>query len=271
MATEVNEVQEQRDLQLSKISLRQLDDWLPRTERGGWTVEPRSPLAGDDRKSDPFHISHAVASTLLVAVDHAHALQRLMEGCTKCSPHEVTFLLNSYYSLMRGALENASRAVWLLAPDTRPERVLRRLRLQAGNVVNSDTAASVGGTSMPKPLAVRLDRIKEIAARTAVDEVQAVRPPGNREIVRAAGRYIGGKEETADHAEFLWRACSGAAHGDAWAGLSLHDKEILDRANGVVTTHMTASTRGVTTITTETFTVIDSAFWLLDLRNRPPY
>ena len=182
----------------------------------------------------------------------------------------MTFLLNSYYTLVRGALENASRAVWLLAPDVRPERILRRLRLQAGNVINSDQAASAMGSSMPKSRTDRLDRVREIAARAGVDADQAIRRPGSGEIVKAAGNYIGG-DDAAKHIETLWRACSGAAHGDVWAGLSLHDRNIVATTGNVATTRFTVATHLFTTFLTETFAVIDVAHGLFDHRNQSLY
>jgi hypothetical protein len=182
----------------------------------------------------------------------------------------MTFLLNSYYTLVRGALENAARAVWLLAPDVRPERILRRLRLQADNIINSDRAASAMGSSMPKTRADRLDRVRQIAARAGVNADQAVRRPKPSEIVRVAGHYIGG-DDAAGHIETLWRACSGAAHGDVWAGLSLHDRDIVATTDNVATTRFTVATHLFTTFLTETFAVIDVAHSLFDYRNRSPY
>lgn len=264
--------EEQRDLRLLKKSLTNVEGWLTRGARPDWAaVAPGSPLAGDDKKADPFQVSHAVASAIHVAVEHADALRRLIEGCETCSPGQMTFGLNSYYSLLRGALENAARAVWLLAPDSRQERVLRRLRMQADNIWNSDKAARAMGTTMPKPRETRLDRVREIAVRAGLDAELAVKRPNNLEIVRAAGGCIGGDEETALHTEALWRACSGAAHGDVWAGLSMHNKDIVDQAGNVATLQMTAATHLLTTVTTETFAVIDMAHRLFDLRSRSPY
>jgi hypothetical protein len=102
-----------------------------------------------------------------------------------------------------------------------------------------------------------------------------VKRPNNVEIIHAAGTHIGGDEiggdEAALHTEVIWRACSGAAHGDTWAGLSMHGKDIVNQTGNVATLQMTAATPLLTTITTETFTVIDAAHTLFDLRNRSPY
>lgn len=271
MTTGADQDKEQRNLRRLKRSLGEVDSWLARASRRDWAATvPGSPLAGDDKKADPFHVSHAVASAIHVAVDHADTLRRLIEGCGTCNPGQMTFGLNSYYSLLRGGLENAARAVWLLAPDSRPERILRRLRLQADNVWNSDKAARAMATTMTKPRETRLDRVREIAVRAGLDAQLAVKGTTNVEIIHAAGAYIG-DDEGALHAEAIWRACSGAAHGDTWAGLSMHDKDIVSQAGNVATLQMTAATHLLTTITTETFTVINTAHRLFDLRNRSPY
>ncbi len=246
-----------------------VDQWLPRIEgERRMLVSAGSPLAGDDRWADPFQVSHAVSSALVVAVDHVHCLRRAVNGCADCAPNEVTLLLNSYYSLLRGAMENAARVVWLLAPEQRSERVLRRLRLQAGNVIQSDAVCEAGGFPRNKSKADRLKRVEEIAQRSGISAAAAVKPPTNREIVRAAGEFIA---RDAGHAEVVWRACSAAAHGDTWALLSLHDRQVSDQVNDVVTVQTTASTRVLTTMVVEALGVIKSAFVLRDVRNRPPY
>ncbi|ONI88198.1 hypothetical protein ALI144C_07015 [Actinosynnema sp. ALI-1.44] len=247
-----------------------VDPWLRRSGPDDCKVNGGSPLAGDDAKTDPFQVSHAVISSISVAVDHAHALRRLTAGCETCAPDEMTFLLNSYYSLLRGGLENAARAIWLLESNTRPERVTRRLQLQADNIANSDTASRLFGTSMPRPKTVREQRLKEIALRAGVDPAAALKRPTNKAVVEAAGRFVGGPAGV-DHVHGLWRICSGAAHGDTWAGLSLNEREIIEQEDGVVLAKLTAGIHVLAVLTKETFTLIDAAHRLFDLRNRPPH
>lgn len=271
MTASVDDEQEQRDLRVLKKSLAAVDGWLTRGNTPHWAATtPGSPLAGDDKKADPFQVSHAVVSAIGVAVDHADALRRLVEGCGTCTPGRMNLGLNSYYSLLRGAIENAARAIWLLAPEGRPERILRRLRLQADNVRNSDKVAQAMDTTMSKSREVRLGRVREIAVRAGLDAQRAVERLNNVDIVRTAGAYVGG-DDAVRHTEVLWRACSGAAHGDVWAGLSMHDKNVVDRDGNVATIQMTASTHLLATVTSETFTVVEAAHRLFDLRNRPLY
>jgi hypothetical protein len=110
-----------------------------------------------------------------------------------------------------------SSMFWLLGPEKRSERVLRTLRLQADNVANSDAVAQKLPYGPSKPKAQQTARVKEIAARAGLPPGKAVASIGYGEIVRYAGDFVANE---ADHVEFLWRACSGAAHGDTWATLS---------------------------------------------------
>ena len=249
-------------------SLIRVTDWVDRVGKGTLSASVGSPLAGDDRRSAPFHVSHAAAASLGVAVDHVHCLRRSIEGCVECNPHQVTLLLNSYYSLLRGAMENAARVVWMLAPDQRTERVLRRLRLQADNVMQSDGFCEAGGFPPNKPKADRLNRLKEIAVQAGVSPADAIKPVGNRQVIRAAGQHIA---DDPAHAEVLWRACSAASHGDTWAALSLHERRIDSQDDDMVNLRTAASIRVLTTVVTETMAVITAAFALCDKRNQPPY
>jgi hypothetical protein len=259
---------EQEDLRLLRETLGKVDNWLNRSDQDRWKVNKGSPLFGDDAKTEPFHTSHAVISSISVAVDHAHALRRLTNGCETCTPTEMTFLLNSYYSLLRGGLENSARAIWLLEPASRQERVLRRLRLQTDNVGNSDTAMGLLGVPRPRPRHVREQRVREVAVQAGVNPAEASKRPNNTAVMEAAGRHIGGPG-CVDQAVGLWRMCSGAAHGDVWAGLSLHDREIIEQDGGVAVAKLTAGIHVLAVVTAETFAMIDAAHDLFDLRNRP--
>jgi len=86
-----------------------------------FAVSPGSSLAGDDRASDPYHVSHAVQMCIVAGVDHLHAMKSLLIDLN---------VLHSAapFTLVRGALEILSSAFWILHPakrDLRVERVLR--------------------------------------------------------------------------------------------------------------------------------------------------
>lgn len=71
-----------------------------------WDVAAGSPLAGDDRVSNPWYTSHAAANALSAAVDHLHALSVLV--CEARVLHT-----NADFTLARCCLENAAIAIWI--------------------------------------------------------------------------------------------------------------------------------------------------------------
>ncbi|MER7850320.1 hypothetical protein ABTZ03_41045 [Kitasatospora sp. NPDC096077] len=95
-----------------------LAQYEPLRERP-WTLPPGSPLAGDDAKTDPYQVSHSAQHAIQAAVDHLHRLRSSLSQYE--NPERPTLLLHSYgsFTLLRGALENGARTVWLLAPTTR--------------------------------------------------------------------------------------------------------------------------------------------------------
>ena len=133
---------EQQHLRQLKQLFPIVDKLLARTDGRERALRPApgTDLAEDDRLSAPYHVSHAVARAQMVSVDHLHALRRMTEDCSVCVPNGMTFQVTAHWALLRAALENACRAIWLLGPESRSERVLRALRLQADNIEKSDTA-----------------------------------------------------------------------------------------------------------------------------------
>jgi len=132
------------------------------------------------------------------------------------------------YSFARAALENASAAVWLLAPDDRGERILRRLRFAATDIRGGEEAKRLIGATGPKTEAERLDEVRALARRRGVDEKTAVKPARYSEIVKAAGDT----RPAVGMVPYLitWRMCSGRAHGDFWTTINVLSREELPGA-----------------------------------------
>jgi hypothetical protein len=83
---------------------------------------PGSAMAGDDSRLPGFPPSTLIVSSLDVAIEQIHALSVLFIDAQLAHPHVPL-------TLLRASLEDASRALWLIAPDSRPERLLRALRV----------------------------------------------------------------------------------------------------------------------------------------------
>jgi hypothetical protein len=201
-----------------------VEQWAARTGEYPADVQPGSRLAGDDDVLRPFHMSHAAQSALVQAVDHLHCLRSaVVEAKT----------LHTYapFTLVRGALENASTAVWLLQPDVNETRHGRRLQLamkdaeyrrQVDDLVSTASAAEEG-----KLYEARREQYLLAADRAGVARTRLTRAPGFERIVREAG------EATVIGSEIplvMWKACSGIAHGQMWAGLSMLTREQVEVA-----------------------------------------
>ncbi|MEU4781039.1 hypothetical protein [Micromonospora sp. NPDC023633] len=202
--------------------LDRIDPWLKRLDPDGPRERPqeRSTLSRDNKETDPHQLSQAAWHALSHAVDHLHCLRTLLKDAQ---------VMHMYapYSLARAALENASAAVWLLAPDDRAERILRRLRFAALDIRGSESAMKLLGATGPKTEAERRDELKAIAKRRGVDEREAVKHVSYAEIVQAAGDAMpsGNKPYL-----LTWKICSAIAHGDLWATLNVVSLEELPGA-----------------------------------------
>lgn len=91
--------------------LGEAEAWAARTSADAARLRPApgSSLRGDDDQVFPYSLSHAVWDALDHAVDHLTCLQALLRDARvihRFAP----------YALVRGALENACAAVWMLEP-----------------------------------------------------------------------------------------------------------------------------------------------------------
>ena len=200
------------------------------------TPDRGSSLAGDDRDTEPFQISHAATTAIGVAIDHLHCLLQSVVSGAGTPDVKITTRPWALYSLLRGAIENAATAIWLLAPATRGERLTRRVRLGLQDARHADDVLKLMGRT-PERVAQALVDLAPIA-----DKANFVLPPKGgslpaSEIVREAGASF---DLGADDALLVWRACSGIAHGDTWALTSLPTHEVLnDPADAVLNTRVT--------------------------------
>lgn len=232
--------------------LDKIEPWLKRIDPAGPTAAPRerSVMRRDDKETHPYRMSDAAWHALSHAVDHLHCLRALLKDA---------HLMHMYapYSLARAALENASAAVWLLAPDDRSERILRRLRFAALDIRGGEEAKRlVGATSGPKSEADRLDEVRALARRRGIDEKAAVKRVTYGEIVKLAGDTT-----PLGHVPFLitWRMCSGIAHGDLWTTLNVLSREELPGAPpGLVHFKITANVK----------TLLVAVFFAIDMTER---
>lgn len=200
---------------------------------GEWSPTAGSSLAGDDRASHPYQVSHAVTQCLVAAIDHAHAVKSLVVD------HQVLHTA-APASLARGFLESMATAFWLLHPSQRSERVARAMKWHVRNI--HDQAEALGGAStLPAPRRTPGDRVAQAVAIgkaagvTDSDYIRRGYRPGH--AVEYADREAGLQ---GIGVLFSWRLCSGFAHGRPWAYLGVLEQQRLDTADpGVLDVRMT--------------------------------
>ena len=198
---------------------------------GEFPVASGSSLAGDDRASAPYQVSHVVRMCLIAGVDHLHAAKVLVvdQGMLHAAAPS---------SLARGALENFATAYWILGPNQRGGRISRALRWYAKNFKDSNTATEPLGPPTHKPLEPKMQKLYAVGAQHGLTEKDIKSGYSSTEAVLYA-------EQEAPNlglgVVLPWRLCSGFAHGRPWAYIgSLELEKKPGEASGVMNVKMTS-------------------------------
>ncbi|MFD9333155.1 hypothetical protein ACFWBF_01855 [Streptomyces sp. NPDC060028] len=216
---------------------------------GPWKPAAESEMAADDTAVAPYHLSHAAWGALTVAGDHLRALRTSL--LTEDSAGQVTATLHTHAqaSLARGVIENAARAVWMLAPDDSLIRVQRRLALQRKDIRSATKLHELLGGKTPRTKEAREEELRQLALRagTPPDRVRAVlKDPDYTEIVEEAGDKVGaqGARDKLSPGKFavaLWSGCSSLAHGDPSGTLIFLARETVFQDDDVTLARITGN------------------------------
>lgn len=239
---------------------------LTQSDSKEWQVQPGSALAGDDAKTDPYQVSHNAWIALTVAVDHLHCFRSTFADDPRDNSVAITLHTHGQYSLLRGAFENSARAVWMLGPAQRLERVQRRLSMQAGENKNSDRMNALLQQQPKRPLDVRMQQLTDLVIKAGTDPdnaKKALRPPTYSEIVREAGTLT----PMGDQAEVVWSSCSSLAHGDTYGTLSVLERTIVGTQGHVNLAQITSSPKVLFWATDRTVAMMQRGFDLFKERS----
>lgn len=168
-----------------------------------------------DAMSEPHQASHVVGYLLLTAVDHLHALKTVMVNAG--SQH--TF---APYTLIRGAIENASTALWVLQQND-PRLVARRaLTLEYRGLIDQRRAARAVDpkAEMDKDL---LEIFDDSLSRHGFVQAEIKSAPQHLALIEATSNHFDIR-----NAALTWQFCSAAAHGRQWAWKYLTRFELQD-------------------------------------------
>ena len=198
-----------------------------------WPVAAGSALREDDRRSDPWRVSHAASPALSAALDHLHTLSVLVVDARVLHTH-------APFTLARGCLENAAAALWIVGPSKRADRITRGLRWYATDARDADQAIREARLERRRPLGERLRDLQDTATRNGCDPTAAVKQVSSTEVLRYVDALMTGRRLGA---LFPWRLCSGFAHGRPWAALGVLAREERPSAAepGVVHLRQTSS------------------------------
>lgn len=184
-------------------------------------VQAGSRTAADDEATDPYHLSHAVAVALGAAHDHLHSLRTLIADAG-------TLHTSSPFTLLRAAMEGAAQALWLLEPDDRRVRVLRRFQMavrdadeRRGTHVRIMADDLSRTAEAERRFAAACDRFAELSGRSGIARQEVLqRSKGFGAMVAASGPAAG---VSAEQMEGMWRLASGYAHGQSWSLIGTGD------------------------------------------------
>ena len=178
---------------------------------GGWQTARGSELEADDKLAHPFTVSLASWSAVTAAVSHLGVLRDSLFQATGPAKVHAQIHTHGQLTLVRGALENASLAFWLLEDDRSVERIVRRIQEDWEEVRQLEAVRSEAGTPSGKTMADREKEMIDLLVRVGGDPASLKKRPGYGEIVKLTGA----SQPTGSATAFvIWKACSSIAHGE---------------------------------------------------------
>jgi hypothetical protein len=229
----------------------------------GWltsSIEPGSSLAGDDARTAPYQLSHAVTHLVSVAVEQLHALKTLMLTAGTMHNH-------APFTLARSAIEVSATGMWMLSPPSRATRVRRCMTHAAQDAKDGTTMAEEAGVPIPTELSRRLAEMEALAAQASGKPVRLPYLKMTKVVEEVDGLGL-----SAMGVLDAWRVGSGFAHGRPWASLGLLEREVFpSREPGVSILQLTNRPQTVLWITTAAYDLIRQILRLFEERARSPH
>jgi hypothetical protein len=187
------------------------EDPVTGIQAGSWQVAAGSELETDDRLAHPYTVSAAAWSASTAAVDHLGTLRDSLFQHTGPDTVQVKIHTHGQLTLIRGALENASLALWLLEDDQLAERIVRRMQEEWDEIRQLEIVRSEAGSPSGKTMEAREKELTALLAKVGGDTTKLKKRPGYGDIVKLAGA----SQSLGAMAAFVtWKACSSIAHGE---------------------------------------------------------
>ncbi len=175
---------------------------------------PAGALSGDDADLDGMWVSQIVTDGINAALDHVVCLRSVVMRAG-----EVTN--NAPWTLLRGVLEPASVAVWVMVGSDRAKRRERALRVWHHDFTERQKWEEDRGVKSVAPVRSgrqRAAHIVSLARQHGLRENQVTASFSYGDSVAAAGKTVGWQRADATA---RWREAAAFAHGRTWPILQL--------------------------------------------------
>ncbi|MDN3483553.1 hypothetical protein QMA10_16705 [Arthrobacter sp. APC 3897] len=186
-----------------RLDFNRIEEWH-RSGQKAWNVGSGSVLDTADALTEPHQVSHLLGYLLHTAVDHLHALKTLLADAEA----QHTF---APYTLIRGSIEAASTALWILQ-DADPRLVAQRaLHLEHQNLWDQRRATKLVDKDADFD-EDRLALLKKALTRNNLTTAVVKKPLHVSETIATAAAVFALPASC-----LTWQLCSAAAHGRPWA------------------------------------------------------
>ena len=186
-----------------KLDFIRIEEWH-RTGQEAWNVAAGSVLEAADALTEPHQVSHLIGYLLHTAVDHLHALKTLLADARA----QHTF---APYTLIRGSIEAATTALWILQ-DADPKLVTRKaLHLEYQNLWDQRRATKLVDKDADFD-EERLAILKMVLDRNSLPTSAVRKALHVSEIMESVAEAF-----ALPASRLTWQMCSAAAHGRPWA------------------------------------------------------
>lgn len=201
---------EPEEFAIAEEYFRELRTWLKfRDSHDPWMIAPESRMALDDQLTRPHHVSHNTANAVSSAIDHLHTLDSIMIGASASHPL-------APFSLIRGAIESAAQAAWIVSPEEQQQRIARSLSASLKDAKDRAMAYAELGRQYPQPGTQLPDFENDKAKLQKIHDTSG--STGKLVLPTSTGilkevRYLAPNTSALS----IWQLCSGFAHGRRWA------------------------------------------------------
>lgn len=176
-----------------------------KAKEGRYDLHPHSALQLDRDRMPDLPVESSIDRLLMHSYDCLWGMHQLLkhEGQQHFAP----------YVLLRGAMETAATAVWLLHPDDRTTRLERRAAVEADDAKESANAIRSAGVEDPEDTTgERIRALEPIILRAGLSPANC-KWSGYGAVIKDVDQNPGSRLSL----EAAWRSCSGMSHGKFWA------------------------------------------------------